>query len=171
MTTHRIIAAIALGSSIFASYASDLTMSAPDLVGIKEVTTKHVDNQTGQPFDAHWKDYTFTSLLKNVSDKPIIVTTEQLYTSGSASMKDIQVTLKTAPPLLVGNSQVIPSASDLRLVTINPGESAAIEFRHRVNRTIESLIATYCPEDHFNGRFGFWTGSTTSSPWKAQKNK
>ena len=171
MTTHRIIAAIALASSIRASDASDLTMSAPDLVGIKEVTTKHVDNQTGQPFDAHWKDYTFQSLLKNVSDKPITVITEQLYTSGPTSKKDMQIILKTAPVLLAGDSQVIPSASELRLVTINPGESAAIEFRHRVNRTINSLIVTYSPEDHFNGRFGFWTGSATSLPWKAQENK
>ena len=172
MTTRRIVAAIMfLRGSVFAAHADDLTMATPVLVEIREVATKHIDNQTGHPFDAHWKDYTFQSLLKNVSDRPITVITQQLRASGRTSLKDAHITLEPYPPLLDGDSQVIPSASELRLVTINPGESAAIEFRYRAMRAIDSATVTYSPKDHFNGRFGFWTGTATSPPWKASENK
>lgn len=72
-------------------------------------------------------------------------------------------------------SLVIPSISDLGIVTLQPGEIAQIRLETISFRPLCSAVIEYEPGDHFGGRFGYWVGRTACEPFdikiKPEKKK
>lgn len=154
----------------FASFglinAQEISITTPILCQITEQTTHNIDAETKKPVDIKWQVYHFLVYLTNQANQPLKVVTSQLETRGPTSLRSRKMTLTNYSPTYLEKSQVIPAAEELRLIDIRPGESAAMEFVVKTNGVpLESLVVTYAPKDNYDGRFGFWTGSVTSSPW------
>ena len=102
-------------------------------------------------------------MLKNISTSDISVVTRSL-SPGMAHAEDdspATVTLTMHKATYEG-CQIVPSTADLALVALRPKEIAQIKFETTSPQPLKSVLIEYRLADHFDGRFGYWTGRVVS---------
>jgi hypothetical protein len=107
-------------------------------------------------------EFKIGGILKNVSDLPLTVATSGFTTS---------VNVKPGKPFEfsahIGHSYidgvpVVPSASDLRLITINPGEAADFGYIKLTDSEVRRTRLVYSVSPHYSDRYGYWSGTLES---------
>ena len=111
-------------------------------------------------------NYMIFCLLKNMGMKEITAVTKNLNPSIEFTDKRKPVKIRlTIDERKYKGSLVVPSAADLGLVTLHPGEIAQIQLEKSSFRPLRSAMIEYEPRDHFDGRFGYWVGRTVCEPF------
>ena len=152
-------------SALFSTRAAEtsnleIVMAQAVLMGHKEVSAYVYKTKTYEPKTSY--DYRFHCLLKNISNAEITVVTKSL-NPGIMHAKEGETPMATLSidKTSYKGSQTIPSVTDLGLVTLRPGESAAISWEKSSFTQLQSVIVQYNPQDIFDNRFGYWTGRVT----------
>jgi hypothetical protein len=137
-----------------------IVMTQAVLMGQKEVSAYVYKTKTREPTTSY--NYKFYCLLKNISKAEITVATKSLNPSiiyakeGETPMATLSIDKASYK-----GSQIIPSLTDLGLVTLHPGESAGISWEKSSFTQLQSVKVQYNPKDIFDNRFGYWTGRVT----------
>jgi hypothetical protein len=109
--------------------------------------------------------HTYSAILitKNISKSNISVATG-LLTPRQERVGDqpVEITIKH-DKVLSSESDIIPSISDLKIVTLRPNESARIKFDFKSYKMIDEAYVGYSMYELYDNRFGYWTGSVKSN--------
>ena len=111
-------------------------------------------------------DYRVGVVVKNISSQDVTLITGRLSPGISLTGEGDfqQVILQYVPAVSVEGDPLIPSASDLKLVHLKPGEATGFHYTKRSKFYLMDPIVMYAIEDMFDGRFGNWTGRIASIP-------
>ena len=159
---HAIFALLIPISSVF---SQDVFVSKPVLMGNVPAKVKKYDSTTKTWVEADGYGYAFMFYLKNVSEQPITVVTNGLSRQTSPTTPKQEVKL-SMDKMTVDNGKalVIPSREELKLVDLRPGEAALMKTEFKMSVPLEEIYVIYQPEDFYDGRFGYWTGKSSSEP-------
>jgi len=107
--------------------------------------------------------YNAILIVKNISKSDISVATGILKAKQERGVNQpIKITIEHNK-VLSGDSEVIPSVSDLKIVVIRPNESARIKHDFTSFEMIDKAYITYSMDEYYDNRFGYWTGSVKSN--------
>ncbi len=149
--------------------AQEIQVLQPVLLGKEPTEVQTFDAASRGWIQAQGWHYAFMVPLKNVSETPLTVITDGLaQTSGTEPKRQVRLTVNKFT-LKDGQTLVIPSRSDLRLVELRPGEAAIVKVEIKSAADLEEITVTYSPEDIYDGRFGYWTGRVSSEPLQLVK--
>jgi hypothetical protein len=138
----------------------EIVMTRAVLMGQKEVSAYVYKTKTYEPKISY--EYTFYCLLKNISNAEITVATKSLSPAiMHAKEGDTPMATLSIDKTSYKGSQIVPSVTDLGLVALRPGESAAISWKKDSFTQLQSVKVQYNPQDIFDKRFGYWTGRVT----------
>ena len=107
--------------------------------------------------------YTYSAILivKNISESNVHVATGLLTPEQEKiGEQPVQITIKHDKVL--SSDKIIPSISDLKIVSLRPNESARIKFDFKTYKLIDEASVTYSMSENYDNRFGYWTGSVRS---------
>ena len=154
----------------FASFAEaqDIQVCKPILVGKAPVKVRKYDFKTKAWAEVDGYKYAFVVMLKNVSERPLIVVTKGLGQQTAPGEAKQNVMLDMVGLTAVDGAKVIPSRDDLRLVEIRSGEAAGMNVEFQTEVPLEEVVVTYSPKDFYDGRFEYWTGKVSSEPLKLE---
>ncbi len=138
----------------------EITMTHAVLLGQKEVSAYIFKTETYELQTSY--EYKFAFFLKNTSNAEITVVTKNLDPSIMIAKEgETPLARLSINKMSYHESQIIPSVSDLGLVTLRPGESAAISWEKSSFTQLKSIKVQYNPVDIYDNRFGYWTGCVT----------
>lgn len=152
-------------SGICVAFSQDVFVSKPVLMGNVPAKVKKYDSTTKTWGEADGYGYAFMFYLKNVSDKPLTVVTDGLSRQTSPTNPKQEVKLSMEKMTVEdGKVLVIPSREELKLIELRPSEAALMKTEFKMSVPLEEIQVIYKPEDFYDGRFGYWTGKTSSEP-------
>ncbi len=97
--------------------------------------------------------------IKNMSEKDITVVSNVRKHSMSLDNEDsYDIFFSISKNVTVDDVAIIPSEIDLRLVTLRPGEAAAVCSKFKSKCLIKNASLHYSITDNYNNRFAFWNG-------------
>jgi len=107
--------------------------------------------------------YTYSAILivKNISDSNLLVATG-LLTPEQETIGEQPVEITIKHDRVLSKDKIIPSISDLKIVSLRPNESARIKFDFKTYKLIDEAYVTYSMSENYDNRFGYWTGSVRS---------
>lgn len=107
--------------------------------------------------------YTYSAILivKNISESNIPVATG-LLTPEQEKIGEQPVEITIKHDKVLSSGKIIPSVSDLKIVSLRPNESARIKFDFKTYKLIDEAYVTYSMSENYDNRFGYWTGSVRS---------
>ena len=150
-----------LGFASF-SFAGDLEIINPALMFTSKEEVKAYIYKTESYEDRVRYTYTGFFWLRNTSNTTQQVMTGMLSPGHSIKQDSIASVRLTHPRKSVDGSLLVPSPSELKLVTLNPSEVALVELSFGSSVKLTQFELEYSPSDHYADRFQFWTGTVKS---------
>ncbi|NND64450.1 MAG: hypothetical protein HKM24_00660 [Gammaproteobacteria bacterium] len=100
--------------------------------------------------------YSVSLVLKNNTDEAVTAITGSL----TVALSDDSLILNYKNPTEYKGMPLIPSAAELRLVTLYPNEATTVQVTKDSNKLLSNNmpIVSYVVPNLFNGRFSHWTG-------------
>ncbi len=107
--------------------------------------------------------YNAILIVKNISKSDVSVATGILKAKQVKGVgQPAEITIEHNK-VLASDSEVIPSVSDLKIVSVRPNESARIKHDFTSFEMIDKAYITYSMSEYYDNRFGYWTGSVKSN--------
>ena len=148
------------------AFSSDLSIQVNYLFLAGEKNAKGYSYELASKIDTTVYEYRGNLVLNNAGNKKISVITGKL---------DITLQKKTIPKIdklftvkiyhqrnTFEERLVVPSLSELKIVTLMRNESAFYPFSFRSRKKLTKVNFKYQITDHYNGRFQYWTGEIST---------